>query len=145
MGAVVGDDGVADPKWKTISWIKFTACLEPILARSLASIHLVNLSTVTSRGGKRSRTHMANGHVMGMVWSSWARTWIYLVKYWHPYMISQSELHHWRPSASKNTTGKTFQTCSWMKHDAHKYPHDSVMRLRFLKVSSRSEIRLLLF
>jgi hypothetical protein len=82
------------PKQKMMSWMKFTACLEPILARGFASIHLVNLSTVTSRwvkplgtflkGPRRSKSHMANGHVMGIIWSSWAGAWICLVKYWHP-------------------------------------------------------------
>jgi hypothetical protein len=66
-------------KQKIISWIKLTACLELILARGLASIHLVNLSPVTSRwvkplgaflkGPKRSRPHTGNGHVAGMVWT----------------------------------------------------------------------------
>jgi hypothetical protein len=65
------------PKWKMMSWTKFTACLEPILARGLASIYLVNLSIMMSRwvkplgaflnGPKKSRTHMTNIHVMGMV------------------------------------------------------------------------------
>jgi hypothetical protein len=60
-----------------MSWMKFTTCLEPILARGLTLIHLVNLSTATSRwvkhpgtflkGPKRSRPHMANDHVMGIV------------------------------------------------------------------------------
>jgi hypothetical protein len=68
------------PKWKMMSWIKFTSCFEPMLARGLTLIHLVNLLTVTSEwvkhpgaflnGSKRSRPHMTNGHVMGMVWSS---------------------------------------------------------------------------
>jgi hypothetical protein len=66
----------------------------PILAMGLALIHLVNLSTMISRwvkspgaflkGPKRSRPHTTKGHVMGMVWSSWAGTWICLAKYWHP-------------------------------------------------------------
>jgi hypothetical protein len=78
-------------KRKIISWIKLTACLKLILARGLASIHLVNLSPVTSRwvkplsaflkGSKRSRPHIANGHVTGMVWSSWAGVCICLAKY----------------------------------------------------------------
>jgi hypothetical protein len=37
------------PKRKTMSLGKLTACLELILAMSLASIHLVNLSTATSK------------------------------------------------------------------------------------------------
>jgi hypothetical protein len=75
--------GLVTPKQKIISWMKLTACLEPILARGYASIHLVNLSTTTSRwvkppdaflkGPKRYKPHTANGHVMGMVWSSWAK------------------------------------------------------------------------
>jgi hypothetical protein len=74
--------------------MKFMACLEPILARGLASIHLVNLSTVMSRwikplgaflkGPRRSMPHTTNDHVMGIVWSSWAIACICLVKYWHP-------------------------------------------------------------
>jgi hypothetical protein len=64
-------------KQKMMSWMEFTACLEPIFTRGLASIHLVNLSIVTSRlvkpsgaflkGPRRSRPHMANDHVMGIV------------------------------------------------------------------------------
>jgi hypothetical protein len=66
----------------------------PILARGPTPIHLVNLSTMTSRwvkpsvaflkGPRRSRPHTANEHIMGIVWSSWFRAWICLVKYWHP-------------------------------------------------------------
>jgi hypothetical protein len=78
-------------KQEIISWTKLTACLEPILAKGLALIHLVNLSPVTSmwvkplgaflKGPKRSRPHTANDLVMGMVWSSWAGVCICLVKY----------------------------------------------------------------
>jgi hypothetical protein len=67
-------------KWKMMSWIKFIACLEPILAKGLTSIHLVNLSIATSRwvkpsdaflkGPRRSRPHTAHAHIMGIVWSS---------------------------------------------------------------------------
>jgi hypothetical protein len=80
LNAVVGDDGVWDPKMEILSWTKFTACLDLILARVLASIQLVNLSIATSRwvkpsgaflkGPKRSRPHVANNHVMWIVWSS---------------------------------------------------------------------------
>jgi hypothetical protein len=82
------------PKRKIMSWTKLTPCLEPILARGLASIDLVNLSTTTSRwvkpsgafliGPKRSKPHTTKDHVMGMVWSSWTAVWIYLAKYRHP-------------------------------------------------------------
>jgi hypothetical protein len=67
------------PKWKMMPWTKLTTSLEPILAKGLASIYLVNLLTMTSRwvkppgaflkSLKRSRPHTAKGHVMGMVWS----------------------------------------------------------------------------
>jgi hypothetical protein len=77
-----------------MSWMKSTTRLEPILARGLTLIHLVNLSTMTSRwvkllgtflkGLRRSRPHMTNDHVMGIVWSSWAGVWICFTKYWHP-------------------------------------------------------------
>jgi hypothetical protein len=30
LGAIVGDDVVRDPKMKMMSWMKFTACLEPM-------------------------------------------------------------------------------------------------------------------
>jgi hypothetical protein len=85
LGAIVGDDGDGTPKWKIMSWMKLTICLELILARGLASIHLVNLSITTSRwvkppgvflkGPKRTSPHMANDHVMGVVWRSWAGVW----------------------------------------------------------------------
>jgi hypothetical protein len=77
-----------------MSWMKLTACLDPILSRGLASIHLVNLSIATNmwvkppgaflKTPKWSRPHMANDHVTGMVWSSWVRAWICLAKYRHP-------------------------------------------------------------
>jgi hypothetical protein len=47
LSAIVGNDKVRDPKQKMLSWMKSTACLEPILARGFASMHLVNLSTTT--------------------------------------------------------------------------------------------------
>jgi hypothetical protein len=82
------------PKQKTMSWTKLTACLEPILAKGLALIHLVNLSTMRSRwlkppgaflkGPKRSWPHPVKGCKMGMVWSPWAGAWICLANYWHP-------------------------------------------------------------
>jgi hypothetical protein len=63
-----------------MSWMKFTAYLEPIFSRGIASIHLVNLSIATSRwvkhpdsflkGPRMSRPHTADDHVMGIVWSS---------------------------------------------------------------------------
>jgi hypothetical protein len=66
-----------------MSWMKFIACLELILARGFASTHLVNLSTTTSRwvepqcaysmGPRRSRPHMVKGQGMGIIWSSWVR------------------------------------------------------------------------
>jgi hypothetical protein len=71
MSAVVGNDRVRDPEAKMMSWMKSTACLEPILARCFASIHLVNLSTAMSKwvkppgaflkGPKRSRSHTVKG------------------------------------------------------------------------------------
>jgi hypothetical protein len=52
-------------------------CLELILDRGIASTHLLNLSTVTSRwvkppgaflkGPKRSRPHTLKGQVMGII------------------------------------------------------------------------------
>jgi hypothetical protein len=82
------------PKQKMMSWMKLTAWLEPIFTRGFASIHLVNLSTATSRwvkppgaflkGPRRSRSHTANGYIMGIVWSSWVGAWICLMKYCHP-------------------------------------------------------------
>jgi hypothetical protein len=65
------------PIQKIMSWTKLIACLESIMARGLALINLVNLSTMTSRwvkpldallkDPKISKHHMAKGHVMGMV------------------------------------------------------------------------------
>jgi hypothetical protein len=85
------------PKQKMMSCMKFTTYLDPILARFFALIHLVNLLTALSRwvkpssaflkGPRRSRPHTTNYHVMGIVWSSWARAWICLAKYWHPCRI----------------------------------------------------------
>jgi hypothetical protein len=48
------------PKWKMMSRMKSTACLEPILARGFASIHLVNLSTAMSRWVKPPK-HLLGG------------------------------------------------------------------------------------
>jgi hypothetical protein len=54
-----------------------TACSDPMLVKGRTSIHLENLSTATSRclkppgafckGPTRSRPHMANDQVMGIV------------------------------------------------------------------------------
>jgi hypothetical protein len=41
-------------KWKMMSWMKSTACLEEILARGFTSTHLVNLLITTSRWVKPS-------------------------------------------------------------------------------------------
>jgi hypothetical protein len=43
---------------KIMSWTKLAFCLEPILAKSLASIHLVNLSIMTSRWVKPPSTFL---------------------------------------------------------------------------------------
>lgn len=61
---------------------KSTVCSDLILAMGQASIHLENLSAATSKwvkpsgafviGPTRSNPHTAKGHVMGMVWSTWA-------------------------------------------------------------------------
>jgi hypothetical protein len=61
--------------------MKSTACLELILARGFASIHLVNLLAATRKwvkppgaflkGPRRSRPYKAKGQVMGIVWSPW--------------------------------------------------------------------------
>jgi hypothetical protein len=94
LSVVVGDDGVWDPKAENNVLDKIYRVLGADLSRGpFASIRLVNLSTATSRwvkppsaflkGPKKSRLHTTNDLVMGMVWSSWARAWIWLVKYWH--------------------------------------------------------------
>jgi hypothetical protein len=81
---------LGNPKREIMSCKKLTACLEPILARGLALIHLVNLSITTHgwvkppraflKGPKRSRPHIAKSHITRMVWRSWAGAWIYLTK-----------------------------------------------------------------
>jgi hypothetical protein len=77
LRAIVGDDGVRDPK----RWIIFvkntTACSDPMLVKGQTSIHLENLSMAISRclkpsgafckGPTRSRPHTANDQVMGIV------------------------------------------------------------------------------
>jgi hypothetical protein len=109
-----------------MSYMKFTARLELILARGFTSIHLVNLLTVMSRwvkplsaflkGPRRSGPHTANDQVMGIVWSSRARAWTY--------RTTQSASHRWRPLVSKNLVGKPSQPCSLMKHDVHRPPRE---------------------
>jgi hypothetical protein len=49
LGAVVGDDGVRDPKRWMMLVKNTTACSDLMLFRGLTSIHLENLSMVTSR------------------------------------------------------------------------------------------------
>jgi hypothetical protein len=76
------------PKQKMMSYRKLTACLELILARGLASIHIVNMLTMTSKcmnpsgavlkGPKRSKPQTAKGHVTGILWRSWAGVCIHL-------------------------------------------------------------------
>jgi hypothetical protein len=77
LRAIVGDDGVRDPK----RWMMFvknaTACSDLMLVKGRNSIHLENLSMATSRcekppgafckGPMRSRPHTANGQVMGII------------------------------------------------------------------------------
>jgi hypothetical protein len=82
LSAVVSDDIVRDPETENDVLDETMAFLEKILAWCLTSIHLVNLSTAMSRwvrpsgaflkDPRRSRPHMANDHVMRIVWSSWA-------------------------------------------------------------------------
>jgi hypothetical protein len=75
--AIVGDDGVQDPK----RWMMFvknaTACSDLMLVKGRTPIHLENLSMATNRcekplgafckGPTRSRPHTANDQVMGIV------------------------------------------------------------------------------
>jgi hypothetical protein len=77
LRAIVGDDGVRDPK----RWIIFvknaTACSDLMLVKGQTSIHLENLSMETRRclkppgafckGPTRSRPHTTNDQVMGIV------------------------------------------------------------------------------
>jgi hypothetical protein len=91
LGVVIGDDRVGDPKAEDNVLDKAYRMFGAYLSTSLASIHLVNLLTATSKwvkppctflkDPKRSKPHKTKGHVMGMVWSSWASVWIYLTKY----------------------------------------------------------------
>jgi hypothetical protein len=77
LGAVVGDDGVRDPKRWMMLVKNATACSDLMLFRGRTSIHLENLSIATSRcvkppgafckGPTRSRPHTANSQVMGIV------------------------------------------------------------------------------
>jgi hypothetical protein len=60
-----------------MSCTKSMACMELILARGITTIHFINLLTATSRwvkplgaflkGPRRSRPHMVNNLVMGIV------------------------------------------------------------------------------
>jgi hypothetical protein len=62
-----------------------------IKMNDFASIHLVNLSTMTRRhvnppnaflnGAKRSNPHKGKDHVMGMVWSSYVKRCVCRAKY----------------------------------------------------------------
>jgi hypothetical protein len=77
LGAIVGDDGVRDPKAMDDVGEERHACSDLMLVRGQTSIHLENLSTATSRcekppgafckGPTRSRPHTANDQVMGIV------------------------------------------------------------------------------
>jgi hypothetical protein len=49
LGAVVGDDGVRDPKRWMMLVKNATACSDLMLFRGRTSIHLENLSMATSR------------------------------------------------------------------------------------------------
>jgi hypothetical protein len=78
--AVVGDDGVMDTEIENDVLDEIYYLLGAIFIRGLIMIHLVNMLTVTSRwvkapgaflkGPRKFRPHMANDHVMGIVWSS---------------------------------------------------------------------------
>jgi hypothetical protein len=77
LRAIVGDDGVWDPKAMMIFVKNATACSDPMLVKGRTSIHLENLSMATSmclkppgafcKGPTRSRSHTANNQVMGIV------------------------------------------------------------------------------
>src|SRR3954466_8567381 len=76
----------------------------------LASIHLVNLSTMTSkyfflwvpplRGPTMSSPQTAKGQVMGIVWRAVGGIWLWFAKSWQP-------THRWtRSSASARAVGQ---------------------------------------
>src|ERR1041385_5676342 len=81
------------PNLKMIDLMKLTAMRAVELVIGTASIHLVNLSTMTSRcvrppfedflsGPTMSSPHVANGHDNGMVLSSDARACGLLANFW---------------------------------------------------------------
>src|SRR3954469_17324702 len=80
------------PYLAAISTMNLTAVGPSSLLIGLASIHLVNLSTATSRcvmpplavlnGPTISSPHTVNGHVIGMVLSSEAGKWILALNLW---------------------------------------------------------------
>src|SRR3954469_18676266 len=82
------------PNLKMIDLIKLTVVRDVELVMGTASIHLVNLSTATSRcvlppfddflsGPTMSSPHVANGQDSGMVFSSDAGVCGLLANFWH--------------------------------------------------------------
>jgi hypothetical protein len=75
--AIVGDDRVRDPKAMDDVCEERHSCSDLMLVRGRTSIHLENVSMVTSRcekppgafcwGPTRSRPHTTNDQVMGIV------------------------------------------------------------------------------
>ena len=90
------------PYLRMISFRNFTAVLPSHFRIGLASIHFVNLSTITKmwvmlpRAGLNrptmSRHQTANGHVKEMVLSAVAGMWLLFANRWHPPHLRTSSL-----------------------------------------------------
>jgi hypothetical protein len=82
LSAVVDNDRVRDPEMKNDVSDEIYGLLGANFGQGLTSIHLANLSTMTSKwvkplgaflkGSRRSRPHTTKYQVMGIVWSPWA-------------------------------------------------------------------------
>lgn len=80
VGAIIHDDAVRDPNRCNMLEMNLTTSSVAWLVTGLASIHLVNLSTMMRRsvkspdmvlwGATMSKPHTTKGHVMGTVLSA---------------------------------------------------------------------------
>jgi hypothetical protein len=94
LGAIVSDDRIGDPKAKNNvsnkAYRLFRAnyghklSLDPLNELVDCDKQVGEAPKSVLKGPKRSKPHTTKGHVMGMVWSSWASVWTCLTKYWHP-------------------------------------------------------------
>ena len=119
-----------NPNWWIMLEMKSTALSNEILTMGLYLIHLVNLSTATSKwlnppgatvnGPIMSKLQQANGHDGGIVIKLCAGTWVFLLKNWHPgHRLTRSSAID-TAVGQKNPDLYALLTSVLMQHDCRK-------------------------